>query len=96
MDETIKKLADSFEAILKADKCYEETLELLLKSVRETVSQIEPPVINTLQKRFEIYETAINEIQDFLEYSYKTWDRVGMKQVIMKSIDKIADRLRDL
>jgi len=51
------------------------------------------PACETLQKRFDIYANAINQIDDFFEYRYERLDKNQIKEVVMNIIDGITLKL---
>jgi len=52
------------------------------------------PACETLQKRFDIYVNAINQIDDFFEYRYERLDKNQIKEIVMNIIDGITLKLR--
>ena len=47
----------------------------------------------TLQKRFDIYARAINQIDDFFEYRYRKYSGEQTKEFIMDILDNITKQL---
>ena len=51
------------------------------------------PACETLQKRFDIYAKAINQIDDFFEYQYINHHQDDIKRRVMEIIDNITKQL---
>lgn len=73
----------------------------LIQLIAEIISlPVEPPVsqatCETLQKRFDIYAKAINDIDDFFEYRYKNLSNEQIKEIVMNFIDTISLKLSKL
>lgn len=47
-----------------------------------------------MKKTTAVYIKMVNEIEDFLEYRYKGYNRDGIKTVIMKIIDRHVETLK--
>ena len=72
-----------------------------IKAIAEILSlpveaQVSQATYDKLQKRFNIYAKAINDIDDFLEYSHKNLTPDQIKERIMNAIDNITTQLSKL
>jgi len=98
MEENYKPFSKEWENMLMRKKKSE--IIRLFKSVAKERNELREEILLDvmgnlpLQKRFKIYEKAINEIQDFLEYRYEKHDGLEIRTEIMKSIDAITEQLR--
>jgi tRNA A37 threonylcarbamoyladenosine dehydratase len=45
-------------------------------------------------KYLEHYQQCVNEIDDFLEYRYRAYEKEEMKDYIMNCIDKLNEKLK--
>lgn len=71
-------------------------LHTTLMQSNQVEAQVSDATCETLQKRFDIYVKAINNIDDFFEYRYKNLSNEQIKEIVMNFIDTITLKLSKL
>ena len=89
---TIEETNKIFNTIT-SNGCREMNEVRFYQAVNEAISSIDKSACETLQKRFDIYANAINQIDDFFEYRYERLTKDQIKEIVMNIIDGITLKL---
>ena len=87
-----KEETDKLFNTITSNGCREMTPDRFHQAVNELEAKVKP-ACETLQKRFDIYAKAINQIDDFFEYQYINHHQDDIKRRVMEIIDNITKQL---